>query len=139
MDDLKFIPLSEARHDLHLYPNRFKFNPLPVLVEHRGQPTMAIVPIDLYAVLEGAMDFIKENGHADTFETWLDEEGIMAADNDEQEEEEGSEALPVNNAFEILRAEGWLEKPEVRQAMREHCLKTLAELDSLEQSEQMTR
>jgi len=53
MDDLNLLSLSQVRHDLQLFPKRFETNPYPVLIEQHGKPVMALLPIELYAVMEG--------------------------------------------------------------------------------------
>ena len=128
-------PLSKVKHDLNLLPKQFEANPLPVLVEQYGKPVFAIVPIETYLVMEAAMDYIKDNDMGDDFEEWLEEEGIFDGpkpDDDEDDLEDDEDI--TTRTMDLLKSEGFIDDPLVRQSMKEHCLKTIAEIEEYEKS-----
>jgi hypothetical protein len=134
MDDIQLHSLSQVRHDLQLLPKQFETNPMPVLVEQYGKPVFAIVPIAEYMAMEGALDFIEENELTLFFEKWLNE---IDAEFDETNESpstlEGTRATRPS-LLDNLDKGGLLEDPDVRQAMKEHSLKTLAKIEEYEKT-----
>jgi len=135
MDDLNLLSLSQVRHDLQLFPKRFETNPYPVLIEQHGKPVMALLPIELYAVMEGAMDYIEEKGLQSFFENWLEQENqALELENalETAEDTPDDTDIPEDDLLGVFRQDGMLESPEFRAMLKERFTKTLAELEALE-------
>lgn len=134
MDDLRLLSLSQARHDLQLFPRQFEGNPYPILVEQYGKPVMAIVPIELYAVMEGAMDYIEEKGLQPFFEEWLTEVDAELSNSINMLDIEEEAPADESDALALFREEGLLGNSEFRVMLKARFRKALAELEVYEQS-----
>lgn len=73
IENLRVVSHDELQSALPEIEETLKTELQPILIGSPEQPSMAIMPIETYSILEAALDYLVTKEMAPDFEAWMDD------------------------------------------------------------------